>query len=189
MKTINDIPFDRLLYSQANHSILILYQTDGHLALFIKLTNASSMKFIESYNNIADCRDHIQGNHKKTFTLFIYSENFRTWLNNDYDIPKNLHEIILFYPHSRNKEYIQHWTNHYSQVKNIIAHGELECELLLYGIKYIRELRLDYQDNQRILGLLVEDYKNLCSALKNCFTAKLNKSTDLVTRTSVKDGS
>jgi hypothetical protein len=121
------------------------------------------MKFIEPYNNIDQCLDCIERNNEKTFTLFICSENFRTWLNNGNDIPENLHKIILFYPPFRNKKYCQFWTNHYSQVKNIIAHDELERELLLSGIKYVRELRLNYQDNQGTLRLLDEDYKGIDS--------------------------
>jgi hypothetical protein len=156
-------------------------------SLFVPLPSASSMRFIETCNNIDNCLDYIRENNGRTFTLFIYSENLRTWLDNGNDIPHNLHEIILFYPPFRDKAYCNAWTNRYPQVKGIIAYDELDRELLFYGTKYVRELSLKYEDDQGPQRLLKEDLEHMDLALIHSLTIDIDRLRDHVIRPSVEE--
>ncbi|CAF1264520.1 unnamed protein product [Adineta steineri] len=144
-------------------------------SIAIPLPYAHLMTFIQVFDDIARCQHHINSNKEKLFTLFAYSENIETWLLNN-KIPDHLHEIIIFCLPTDDKQYLKSWTRRYTQkIKDIITYDELERDLLLFGMKYIKELYLYFQDDEGILNLLKEDHKKMGLALIDCLGKEINK--------------
>jgi hypothetical protein len=175
MPTINDIMHDNNLYSQVNDLVLMLYQA-FESPMDIPLSNTHLMTFIQAFDDISHCQNHITTNDRNTFTLFAYSGNIQTWLWNNNIIPNNLDDIIIFCAHQKDQQFVKAWTRRYTQkIRDVILCDELERELLLFGMKYIKKIRLEFQDNQSILNLLDEDYRKMCLALMACFAQLANQ--------------
>ncbi|CAF1117233.1 unnamed protein product [Adineta steineri] len=174
IQTINDIQFNNNLYSQVNQWALILYQMNGP-SIAIPLPYAHLMTFIQVFDDIARCQHHINTNKEKLFTLFAYSENIETWLLNN-KIPDHLDEIIIFCLPSDDQQYLKSWARRYTdKIKDINSYDELERDLLLFGMKYIKKLYSYFQDDGGILNLLKADYKKLGLALIDSFAKEVNK--------------
>ncbi len=180
MRTITDIKFNENLYSHLNQLILILYQMEEP-SLSLTLSNAHLMTFIQPFDNISRCQDHITINDRKTFTLFTYSGNIRTWLSKNNRIPNNVDRIIIFCPFASEVEHWKRWTRRYIQkIKAVITYDALERELLMFGIKYIEGLFLHFQDDKGILNLLNEDRRKMCSALADCFEREAKEQDEFI---------
>ncbi|CAF1197856.1 unnamed protein product [Adineta steineri] len=174
MQTINDIQFNNNLYSQVKQWALILYQMNGS-SIAIPLPYAHLMTFIQVFDDIARCQHHINTNNEKLFTLFAYSENIETWLLNN-KIPDHLDEIIIFCLPSDDQQYLKSWGRRYTdKIKDINSYDELQRDLLLFGMKYIKKLFSYFQDDGGILNLLKADYKKLGLALIDSFAKEVNK--------------
>jgi hypothetical protein len=145
-------------------------------SLSLTLSNAHLMTFIQPFDNISRCQDHITINYQKTFTLFTYSGNIQTWLSKDNHIPNNVDCIVIFCPYASEVEYWKRWTRRYTKkIKAVIMYDELERELLMFGIKYIEDLLLHFQDDKGILNLLTEDRGKMCLALANYFMREADR--------------
>jgi hypothetical protein len=173
MQTISHIRYDNNVYSQVNHGFLLLYQMNGP-SVFIPLPNAHLLSFIQTFDNIYHCQNYINTNNGIKFTLFVYSENIKSWIDGNNPIPDNLHEIIIFCPNSDDQAYFNDWADRLRQVKDIITYDELDHKSLLSGIKHIKKIRSSFQGNQGLLNLLKEDYRRMCEALSNYFIYEAN---------------
>ncbi|CAF1366549.1 unnamed protein product [Adineta steineri] len=144
-------------------------------SIAIPLPSAHLMTFIQVFDDLARCQHHINSNKEKLYTLFAYSENIETWLLNN-KIPDHLDEIIIFCLPSDDKQYLKSWTRRYTQkIKDIITYDELERDLLLFGMKYIKDLYPCFQHDEGILNLLKEDHKKMGLALIDCLGKEINK--------------
>ncbi|CAF1308745.1 unnamed protein product [Adineta steineri] len=144
-------------------------------SIAIPLPSAHLMTFIQVFDDLARCQHHINSNKEKLYTLFAYSENIETWLLNN-KIPDHLDEIIIFCLPSDDKQYLKSWTRRYTQkIKDIITYDELERDLLLFGMKYIKDLYPCFQDDEGILNLLKEDHKKMGLALIDCLGKEISK--------------
>jgi len=175
MQTITDITFNNNIYSQVRHWVVVLYQIDG-VALVIPLSNIDLLTYMQPFDEIPGCQNHITTNNHKTFTLFAYSENIATWFWNNNVIPENLDEIIIFCPFADEKDYWRKWTRRYTQkIKNVITYDAFEREALIFGMKYIDDLRLHFKNNGDILNILEDNYTRMCLALSNSFGRAANR--------------
>ncbi len=180
MQTINDITFNKNLYSNFNQWIIILYQKEIP-SLTLILSNANLMTFIQPFDNISRCQEYIMINDQKTFTIFTYSGNIRTWLAKNNHIPNNVDSIIIFCPFSNEIEYWKRWTRRYTQkIKDVITYDVLERQLLMFGIKYIEDLFFNFQNDEQIFNLLKEDRTKMCLALVNCFEKEAEKQDEFI---------
>lgn len=188
MQTIDDIRFDENLYSEANHWILVLYQTEG-VGLVISLPNVDLLTFMKFFDDMPNCRNYISTNQRKTFTLFAYSENIETWFKNNnvipgqlddiicnYNvIPDHLDDIIIFCRFPNEKEYWRGWTRRYTdKVKKIVTFDQLEREALMSGMKYIDDISPQFINNQNIYNSLRQNHENIRLALINSFQNAAN---------------
>ncbi|CAF1352000.1 unnamed protein product [Adineta steineri] len=145
-------------------------------SIAIPLPSAHLMTFIQVFDDIARCQHHLNTNNEKLFTLFAYSENIEEWLRNNNIIPNCLDEIIIFCLPTDDKQYLKSWTRRYTQkITDIITYDELERDLLLFGMKYIKDLYPYFQDDEGILNLLKEDHKKMGLALIDCLGKEINK--------------
>ena len=175
MSTIDDITFDKTIFSQVHHLVLLLYQVN-EVALVIPLSNAHLLKFIQSFDDILRCQNYINTNDNKTFTLFGYSGNIETWLWNHHIIPDHLDEIIMFCPNAIDREYFRRWARRYThKVKDFILYDELDRESLIFGMKYVNNLHTYFQHDETILNLLREDHRKMTLALMDCLAKEINK--------------
>jgi len=175
MPTINDIIHDNTLYSQVNDLVVMLYQT-CESPMVIPLSNAHLMTFIQTFDDISRCQNHIIKNDQKAFTLFSYSGDIQTWFWNNNIIPNNLIDIFLFCAHHEDQKFFEAWARRYKQnIRDVITCDQLERELLIFGMKYIEKMRSKFQHNQGILNLLNEDYKKICLALMDCLAQAANQ--------------
>jgi hypothetical protein len=95
---------------------------------------------------------------------FGYGDNFVELTCNSSVMPANLNDIKIFCPPDED-DFIRLWANRFEQIKKIIPYNQLDQELLLFGIKYIREVRSHYRHNQVVFNFLNEGYKGMCAAL------------------------
>jgi hypothetical protein len=175
MTTINDIQFNRNLFSQFNPWNTILYQINEGIALFIHLSNVDLLTFIQPFDQIIPCQRFIKETDRRPMILFTYSDNIDTWLWNNNPIPDNLEEIIIFCPFPENIQYYKDWTRRYTRrVTNIFTYNILERELLIFGMRYIDNLRSNLQGNQETLQLLTEHREKIRLALINAFAQAAN---------------
>jgi len=188
MQTINDITFDENLYSEANHWILVLYQTEA-VGLVIPLPNVDLLTFMKFFGDMPNCQNYISTNQHKTFILFAYSENIETWFKNNnvipsqlddiicnYNlIPDHLNDIIIFCRFPNEKEYWRDWTRRYTEkVKQIVTFDQLEREALMFGMRYIDDISPQFINNQNIYNSLRQNHENIRLALINSFQNAAN---------------
>ncbi len=89
--------------------------------------------------------------------------------------------IIIFCPSASEIEYWKRWTRRYTQkIKDVITYDVLEHQLLIFGIKYIEDLFLHFQNDEGILNLLKEDRTKMCLALTNCFLREAEKQDEFI---------
>jgi hypothetical protein len=175
MQTINDIRFNRNLYSQFDSWVVILYQINEGVALFIPLPDIDLLTFAQPFDEIIPCQDFIKNNDRKPFTLFTYSDNIDTWLWNNNPIPDNLEEIIIFCPFYENIQYYADWTRRYTKkVTNIVTFDQLERELLVFGMTYINNLCSNFQGDENTRHLLEAHRERIRLALRNAFAQAAN---------------
>jgi len=168
MSSLTIIEFDDKLFSDADCSALLLYESSTFESLPISRPNVLS--FIRTFNRISTCQQYVNTNSQKRFTLFAYSENMVLWLKKKFDMPNNLTKIVIFCRLDEDKYYLQKWTRRYSEkIKKIVTFVQLEYELLFFGIEYIQDLMKQSKDNLDLYFLLEEKYQQLCSNLGNYF--------------------
>jgi hypothetical protein len=172
MKTINDIQFDKTIFPSYTKWSLILYQING-TSIAIPLPNANLMSFIHPFEDISHCQHHIGTNNQKECALFAYSDNFVDWTCNSNVIPANLKDIYIFCPDD-DMDFIRQWANRFGQITNIILYDKLDRELLIFGVKYLRDVRSYYKHDQGVWRLVNEDYIRICQALKDTFQQQQN---------------
>jgi hypothetical protein len=175
MQTINNIQFDRNLFSQFDSSIMILYQSKG-VTSNIPLSNVDLLTFVEPFDEISACQDSIKTNDRKKFILFTYCDNIETWLWNNKPIPDNLEEIIIFCPFPDDVQFYRDWARRYTRkVTDIITFDQLERQLLIFGRKYIRNLCLNFQGDDKTRQLLKAHLERINLALINLIRQTINK--------------
>lgn len=168
MKTISDIKFDENLYCQANPCVLILYQLDRP-SIFIPLSYVPLLSFMKMFDDILKCQNHLDKNNRKTFRLLTYSGNIQTWLLDKNTLPDHLEELIIFCPVANEKIFWKRWMSRYTQkVKSIITFDALEREALIFGMNYLEDLFVHFQDDESVLRLLKEDHEKMRLALIAC---------------------
>jgi hypothetical protein len=163
MQTISDIRFDNTIFPPYTKWTLLLYQMNAP-GIAIPIPNANLMSFIRPFTHVFDCQNHIGTNNQKQCILFAYGDNFIELAGNSNVIPANLNDIKIFCPPDE-YDFIRQWANRFGQVKNIIPYNELNRELLLFGVKYLREARSHFQHDQGVFNLLDADYKRMCATL------------------------
>jgi hypothetical protein len=174
METINNIQFNRNLFSQFNCSVVILYQTEG-VSLHIPLSNVDLLTFIEPFDEISACQDCIKRNDRQTFILFTYCNNIETWLWNNNPIPDNLEEIIIFCPFSSDIQFYRDWARRFTRkVIDIITFDQLERQLLIFGTKYIGNLCSNLKGDDKTRQLLEKHQERIHLALINLLRQTVN---------------
>ena len=166
MSTIDDIQFNRYIYEHAMHWALLLYQVTG-ISVVIPIPNADLLTFIRVLNDSTECYELIERNPPKIITLFAYENNIRQWLANETNLPDNLRSIKIFC-HADDQFFVTGWIQRHRQLFNTIVFDILDFDnlnhnLLLFGLKHIRELRREFEHENGILNLLDEDYRRICS--------------------------
>ncbi|CAF3215752.1 unnamed protein product [Rotaria socialis] len=178
MQSIHTIRFNNNVYHNGSHFTLLLYEHNG-VAVAIPLPNSDLMSFVRVFNNIIECRNHIETNLQKLVTLFGYDDNIRHWLSSVDNIPPNLAEIKIFCP-AEDRLFATSWTRRYRKrfeniTFDIINFEELNYRLLLFGIDHLKQLHSDFQPDSPELQQLVLDYKRVCHALANYFWWEANR--------------
>lgn len=173
------------MYSRADDWVVILHQID-ELSLFIHLPSANSIKFIDAYDNMVGCQNHIARNDQKRFTLFVYCENMQAWLCTHL-IRENLADIRLFCSSLDVQNFWKAWARRYREtVREVIVHNDLDRDLLIFGLKYIKALQWHFrhllnenqplaEDYNEIYLAFQEDYNEICFALRDYFQAEINQ--------------
>jgi hypothetical protein len=158
MTTINDIQFDENLFSQFHSLVVLLYQINEGVCLSIPLSYRDSLTFVKTFDDISACQHFLTTNDQTTITLFTYCENIQTWLYNNNPIPENVSEIIIFCSCPRDVQFYNYWIRRYTQkVTDVITINQLERQLLLIGMNYIKKLCLNLRDDDNT-GQLLETY-------------------------------
>ncbi|CAF3354530.1 unnamed protein product [Rotaria socialis] len=166
MSTITDIVFNNTIYSPCDDWGLLLHQINGPSSL-IEVQNAELIKFMRNFNDLTGCQNHIQENNDKHITLFVDDVNMQAWLLNG-SVDVNVDDINIFCRNIYDKEYFKRWKRRQERrIRNIITYDELNRELLLFGMKLIKELCVYFQDDHGILNLLEADYERIRLALIN----------------------
>ena len=138
-----------MVYSGANEWVVILHQIDRGLTLFIQLPSANLINFVHPFDNMDGCQTHIAGNDQKRFTLFAYSENMQAWLPT-HMIRENLADIIIFCSSPDEQNYWKAWARRYREkVREVIVHNDLDRDLLIFGLKYIKALQWHFRHLQK----------------------------------------
>ena len=172
MHTIINLTFNGTVYSHADHWVVILHQMDG-LSLFIPLPSANLIKFIHAFDNMVGCQNHIATNDQKIFTLFVSSENMQAWLCT-HVARGNLDEVIIFCSSPDNRQYWKDWARRYTEkVRDVIVHNDLDRDLLIFGLKYIKALKSHFQGSQSEMQSLREDYNEICLALMDYLNTQI----------------
>ncbi|CAF1086123.1 unnamed protein product [Rotaria magnacalcarata] len=166
MSIITDIVFNNTIYSPYDDWGLLLHQKSGPSSL-ITVPSAELITFMKNFNDLTGCQNHIQTNSDKNITLFVDDGNMQTWLLND-SVEVNVDDINIFCRNIYDKEYFKRWKRRQERrIRNIITYDELNRELLLFGMKLIKELCVYFKDDHGILNLLEEDYERIRLALIN----------------------
>ena len=185
MQTISNLTFDTTVYSGADDWVVILHQVD-ELSLFIPLPSANLIKFIHPFDNMGGCQNHIARNGRKSFRLFAFSNNMQAWLCT-HMIRENLDDIIIFCSSPDDRKYLKDWARRYTEkVRDVIVHNDLDRDLLIFGLKYIKGLQWHFrhlqnerqsstEDYNEICSALQKDYNEICLALKDYLKAEIDK--------------
>ncbi|UJR12350.1 hypothetical protein I4U23_016527 [Adineta vaga] len=169
MPSLDDIQFADHLYRDANMSALLLYELNG-VGVFIELSDALIMRFIQVFYQTILCQNRINRNLQQDITLFAYDENMYPWLPDENNISHNLKEINIFC-HNNDELFVIDWISfcriHMENIKfNICTFENLNDELLSFGLKYIRKLRQQFANNNDIFNQLNEQYHVICDTLE-----------------------
>jgi hypothetical protein len=170
MLSIDDIPPTADVYRNANDCFLLLYELDG-VGVFIVLPNAHSMNFIQVFDRVIHCENHINQNQQQEVVLFAYDENIFHWFANNINTFANLRQINIFCQ-TNDQLFVNEWISFYRhQLEhinfNLCTFDDLNDELLSFGLRYIRRLRRQFQNDNDIFNQLDEHYKIICETLEN----------------------
>ncbi|UJR24515.1 hypothetical protein I4U23_005890 [Adineta vaga] len=184
MTTLSDIPYASNTYSQVNPWVLILHQLDEASKPF-PLSNARFIKFLQYIDSITTCQDHIKKNSTHEFTLFGFEENIRTWFYNNNPIPRNLEDITVF--GGNGGRMFKAWARRYTKnIREVFTSEEFEQNLLMFGLKHVRDAMNDFEGNFGVLNLLEQDFGEIHSALSQCLE-KAKRSCDNTVQTGVEE--
>ncbi|UJR12028.1 hypothetical protein I4U23_016206 [Adineta vaga] len=177
MKTIDNIRYDGNLYQSTTYGASLLYEKNG-ISLVIPLPNADLMSFVEPFDQITRCQNHVENNLRKIITLFAWDDNIQKWLSCVRSIPPNIHEIKIFCD-SSNRQCINSWVRRYkNQLENvifdIISWDKLNYNLMLFGVDHLKKLYTNFQPNSPEYRQLNLNYKRVCHALANYFWYEAN---------------
>jgi hypothetical protein len=190
MQTISNLTFNGTVYSRADDLVAILHQIGG-LSIFIPLPSANLIKFIHPFDTMRGCQNHIGRNNRKRFTLFAYITDMQEWLPT-HMIRENLADIIIFCSSPDEQNYWKAWARRYTKkVREVIVHNDLDRDLLIFGLKYIKALHWHFrhlqnerqplaEDYNEICSALHEDYNEICFALRDSFQAEINQQENYV---------
>ena len=170
MLSIYDIQFSNQTYEYAEYCALLLFELRGICAV-IELPDAHRMTFIQVFRQTTQCQHYITTNLHQKVTLFAYDQNMERWLADNIIMPHNVEEMKIFC-HSDNQFYVREWASFYEHrlsnlTINVCPLEELNHELLVFGCKFIRKLRKQFQHDITILNQLNHDYQVICETLEN----------------------
>jgi hypothetical protein len=170
MLSIYDIQFSNETYGYAEYCALLLFEL-RRICAVIELPNAHRITFIQVFRQTTLCQNYINTNFHRNVTLFAYDQNMQRWLADNTDIPHNVKEMKIFC-HSDDQFYVREWSSFHGHrltnlTINICTFEELNHELLVFGCKFIRKLRKQFQNNIAILNQLDDDYQVICNTLED----------------------
>lgn len=184
MSTFNDIQYDTD-YSQATFQFLLLYNQylnpSGPSPVLV-LPYASLMTFINVFQNLNRCQQHINNNNnnQKLITLAISDEQIIEWDNNNIRVSdNNIDKVHIFCENYADFLAMKKWDGCYrNKVQDVYLPDTLEFNLLKLGVDYIHKIMPGFRQDRSKYRKFNADANRLLDAMKDYFQEKVDSLDD-----------
>ena len=169
MPTAAQIEFNEL-YSHASYFFLLLYNHKPHPSTPVELPHARLLSYVQPFGDLLACQQHVDNHRQKMITLFTTDSKFIRWHNDSPDLNSNLNPIYIYCDTLEGHSRIIGTQNSYSRnIQKVLMVQELDFDLLIAGLQYIRNVSQEFQDDPGVCNLFRADGRRVLQAMNNYF--------------------
>ena len=176
--SFDDLRFDGNYATCTNRCILLndeQFNRTGPLPP-IPLPHASIFPFIQFWNRLRECHQHIRRENTKLIRLAISAKSFEDWNDNIPEVEDHIIKVFIFCHSFPSYLTMKNWKRQYRhRIGEVCMPDKLDRCLIKLGIDCTFDAIEEFQHDPAVYESFAADGRRLAAALSNIFQSRVDR--------------